>query len=252
MDVYENPFYYEVAFGFRDIAKEVEFFEECIRKFSKTKVKRVLEIACGPSPYMLELIKRGYAFAGLDISKAMLHYTSEKARKSGVKIEVIHADMRNFRVKESFDFAFCMLGSLAVETNSEFLSHLDSVASCLNRGGLYLLDGAICFDWTKLGGESWTVIKNGLVINVNWETVPISLTEQKVLDKLTLEVIGEGKAKVFRTERISKLIFPQEFLELVNKNGKFEFLGWFNNFNLEQPVEKAERLSRPITLLRKR
>jgi len=113
------------------------------------------------------------------------------------------------------------------------------------------LEGAICFDWTRLGGESWTVIKNGLVINVSWETVPISLTDQKVLDKLTLEVIGEGKAKVFRTERISKLIFPQEFLELVDKNGKFEFLGWFNNFDLEQPVEKAERPSRPITLLRK-
>lgn len=119
-EVYENPFYYGVAFGFRNIAKEVDFLEECIKRFSKIRVKRVLDIGCGPSPYMLELVKRGYSFAGLDIGRAMLDYSLEKASMAGVEIEVIHADMRNFRVKESFDFAFCMLCSLNVETNSEF------------------------------------------------------------------------------------------------------------------------------------
>ncbi|MBS7637192.1 class I SAM-dependent methyltransferase [Candidatus Bathyarchaeota archaeon] len=117
---------------------------------------------------MLELFKRGYSFAGLDISKPMLNYSLEKAKKAGVKIEVIHADMRNFNTKKSFDFAFCTLGSLTVETNKELLSHLDSVAACLEKGSLYLLDGGIQFDWTKLGSESWTVIKDGLVINVAW------------------------------------------------------------------------------------
>jgi len=24
-------------------------------------------------------------------------------------------------------------------------------------------------------------------------------------------------------------------------NGEFEFIGWFNNFDLEQPLEKAEK-----------
>ena len=37
-DVYGNPFYYDIAFGFRDIVKEVNFFEECIKRFSKVKV----------------------------------------------------------------------------------------------------------------------------------------------------------------------------------------------------------------------
>jgi SAM-dependent methyltransferase len=252
LDVYENPYYCDVSFGFRDIAKEVDFFEECIRKYSKVKVKRVLDIGCGPSPYMLELVKRGYAFTGLDISKPMLDYSLEKARKAGITIGVIHADMRKFRVKENFDFAFCMLGSLEVETNSEFLSHLDSVATCLSQGGLYLLDSGIQFDWTKLGGESWTVIKDRLIINVAWGMAPLNFVEQKVVEKITLEVIEGGKAKVLKTEKVGKLIFPQEFLELVNRNGKFEFLGWFNNFDLEQPLEKAERFNRPVTLLRKR
>ncbi|MBS7621046.1 hypothetical protein KEJ32_02880 [Candidatus Bathyarchaeota archaeon] len=48
--------------------------------------------------------------------------------------------------------------------------------------------------------------------------------------RITLEVIEDGKTKVLITEKVGKLIFPQEFLELLNKNNKFEFVGWFNNF----------------------
>jgi SAM-dependent methyltransferase len=222
-DVYENPFYYDVAFGFRDIAKEVDFFEECIRRFSKIRVRRVLDIGCGTSPYMLELVRRGYFFTGLDISKAMLTYSLEKAKKAGIGIEVIHADMHNFRVKRKFDFAFCMLGSLMVETNGELLTHLDSVAACLNQGGLYLIDGGIQFDWTKLGRESWTVMKDELIINVDWGVTPINYVEQRVVERITLEVIEEGKKKVLRNERMCKLIFPQEFLELLGRNGNLSF-----------------------------
>jgi SAM-dependent methyltransferase len=251
-DVYENPFYYDVAFGFRDIAKEVDFFEECIRRFSKIRVRRVLDIGCGTSPYMLELVRRGYFFTGLDISKAMLTYSLEKAKKAGIGIEVIHADMHNFRVKRKFDFAFCMLGSLEVETNDELLTHLDSVAACLNKGGLYLIDNSIQFDWTKLGGESWTVMKDELIINVDWSVAPINYVKQKVVERIILEVIEGRKKKVLRNERVCKLIFPQEFLELLGRNGKFEFLGWFNSFDLEQPLEKAEKFNRPITLLRRK
>jgi len=252
LDLYDSPFYYEVAFGFRDISKEVDFFEQCIKKFSKIKVRKVLDIGCGPSPYMLELRKRGYAFSGLDLSKAMLDYSLEKARKAGMGVEMIHADMRNFKTKEKFDFVFCMLGSIAIESNRDFLSHLDSVAACLRSGGLYLIDASINFDWTSLGSQSWTVIKNGLTVNVTWESVPINLVEQKIIDRVIAEVIENGRRRVFKTEKIDKVVFPQEFLELVEENGKFVFLGWYNNFSLAEPLEKAKRINRPVTLLSKK
>jgi hypothetical protein len=51
---------------------------------------------------------------------------------------------------------------------------------------------------------------------------------------------------------VGKMIFPQEFLELVEKNGKFEFLGWYNSFNLAESLEKAKKINRPITLLRRK
>jgi len=252
LSIYDNPFYYDVAFSFRDISKEVGFFERCFRKFSKIEVKKVLDIGCGPSPYMMELAKRGYAFAGLDLSKPMLEYSLKKARKAGIKIKTIHADMRNFKAGEKFDFAFCMLGSVESESNEDFLSHLDSVASCLKSGGIYLIDAAVQFDWTRVGSENWTVIKDGLVVNVSWSATPINYVEQKEIEKVAVEAVENGKAKIFRNEKIGKIIFPQEFLELVEKNGKFEFVGWYNNFDLTQPLEKTTRFNRPMTVLRRK
>jgi len=252
-NLYDNPYYYELAFSFRDIGKEVDFFERCIKKFSKISVKEVLDVACGPNPYMPELVKRGYAFTGLDLSDAMLKHSMDKAKKAGIKAKMIHADMRTFRTGEKFDFVFCMLGSIAVESTGDFLSHLDSVAGCLRKGGLYLIDGSVNFDWTGLGSQSWTIVKEGLTVNVSWEPVPINLVQQKIIDRCTVEVIEEGrKTKVFRTERLDKIIFSQEFLELVEKNGKFEFVGWFNNFSLAEPLENAKKINRPMTLLRRK
>ncbi|HVP92620.1 MAG TPA: class I SAM-dependent methyltransferase [Acidobacteriota bacterium] len=252
LSIYDNPFYYDVAFSFRDICKEVDFFERCFRKFSKIKVKKVLDIGCGPSPYMMELAKRGYAFTGLDLSKAMLEYSLKKARKAGIKIKTIRADMRNFKTWEKFDFAFCMLGSVEAESNKDFLSHLDSVAACLKSGGIYLIDAAVQFDWTRAGSENWTVIKDGLMVNVSWSATPINYVEQKEIERLTVEAIENGKTKILRTEKTGKIIFPQEFLELIEKNGRFEFVGWYNNFDLTQPLEKATRFNRPMTVLRRK
>lgn len=251
MSLYENPCYYDLAFSFRDIKEEVNFFEQCIKKFSKIKVEKVLEIGCGPSPYLLELAKRGYVFTGLDMSKKMLEYSVEKAEKAKIEIETIHADMCSFKCKDKFDFVFCMLGSIAAKSNKDFLSHLSAVSDCLNKGGLYLIDGAANFNWVQLSKENWTILKEDLTINVTWEEIPVNFVEQKVLERCTVEAIKDEETKILKEETIVKVTFPQEFLELVNKNKQLEFIGWYNNFDLTQPLDKATKFSRPITLLRR-
>jgi len=54
MNLYKNPKYYEIAFSFRNIPQEVDFFESAIKKFSKIKVKKVFELASGNSPYLVD------------------------------------------------------------------------------------------------------------------------------------------------------------------------------------------------------
>ena len=140
LNLYDYPRYYEIAFSYRNIEKEVDVMEECIRRFSKIPVYRVLDLACGPAPHLEEFTRRGYEYVGLDINESMLDYAKKKAEALGVKAVFVKADMKNFTLREPVDFAFTMLGSLYVKTTEDILNHSNSVARALKPGGLYLLD----------------------------------------------------------------------------------------------------------------
>jgi SAM-dependent methyltransferase len=253
MSLYKTPYYYDVAFGFRDISKEVDFFEQCIRTYSKIPVKDVLEIACGPSPYMIELAKCGYSFTGLDNSREMLDYSMENAKKEGIAMKTIHADMREFETISKFDFAFCMLGSLSFESNQAYQSHLKSMAKCLRQGGLYLIDGSIFATWPeKFEGEEWSITKKGLTIDVKYEVNHLDLSNQMITEIITLTIREDDKTKIIKEETKLKFLLLTELLQMITKNRQFEFIGRFNNFDINQPLEQATKINRPMTLLRKK
>jgi len=155
-ELYDNPKYYEIAFSFRDIPAEVDVFEECSRHFSQIPVRSVLELGCGNSPHMEELIKRGYQYSGLDLSEAMLGYSREKALRIGAEVNLIHGDMIDFSLATKVDFVYVLLGSLCAKSTSELRTHFNSVAQALKKGGLYLLDWCVQYDppWESEGGES--------------------------------------------------------------------------------------------------
>ena len=155
-ELYNYPRYYELAFSYRDLKSEVDVLEECIRRYSRISVRRVLDIGCGPAPHLEELARRGYEYVGLDINDAMLDYARRKAEALGVAATFIKADMRNFSLEKPVDFAFTMLGSLYAKTTDDILSHLNSVARALNPGGLYFLDWCINFQWGEGLGEPQT------------------------------------------------------------------------------------------------
>ena len=72
-----------------------------------------------------------------------------------------------------------------------------------------------------------------------------------VRNTLSANIDDEGKMLELETIDVVRTIFPQEFLLLVEKSKNFEFVGWWNNWNLGEPIEKAVRITRPITLLRR-
>ncbi len=252
LNLYDYPRYYEIAFSYRDIRKEVDVMEECIRCFSKIPVRRVLDLACGPAPHLEEFARRGYEYVGLDINKSMLDYAGRKARAIGIKAIFVKADMKNFALGKPVDFAFTMLGSLYVKTTEDILNHLNSVAKALKPGGLYLLDWCINFQWGEaLEPQSWTIEEQGVKIEVLFTSEIVNRAAQLCRNKIAVNVNDHGKNLYLETIEVSRVIFPQEFLLLLEKSGKFEFIGWWNNWNLEEPIDGVERVSRPITLIRR-
>ena len=257
MDIYKNPLYYEIAFSFFDVKKQVDTFELIIKEFSKIRVKRFFDVACGPSLQLREVAKRGYEAVGLDLAPHMLRYLSETAKEDGLRIETVQADMCNFRLDKKVDFAFIMMGSLVVRSNEQFINHLDSVAYSLKRGGLYFIQNKIV-DWTGTAEQSWTMEKGGISVKTTYScTYWKDVLNQIYTEKGVLEVNDNGQTQRLLSEQDLKFVFPQEFKALVKLHSKFEFLGWWEGTEsawfLDKPLEKAKPLSNMnMVLLRKK
>src|SRR4030095_387926 len=124
-----------------------------------------------------------------------------------------------------------------------------SVARVLKRGGLYLLDGVVWFKLLSDNKQSWTMRKSRLVVNTTSLAEIIHLLTEMYHEFLTLRISDHGKEKTIESRVPLKFFFPQEFLSLVQCHSKFQFLGWFNNFNLHE-IAKAN--GRQIVILRRR
>ncbi len=251
--VYDNPKYYEIAFSFRDIPAEVDLFEECFRRFSQIPVKSVLELGCGNSPHMEELVKRGYQYNGLDLSKAMLEYSREKASRIGAQVNLIEGDMIDFSLETKVDFVYVLLGSLCAKSTSELITHFNSVAKVLKKGGLYFLDWCVQYEtpFETEGGDSWEIEREGIKVKytVSWKA--INRVEQTFVETQILEVNDHGEKLNAVEKGVKKAIYPQEFLCFVSSSKHFEFVGWWNNWDLGQPLERANKIDRPIALIRR-
>ena len=250
-EVYRNPKYYEIAFSYRDIAAEVDVLEQVMKQYSHIPVKAVLELGCGPAPHLGELARRGYKYIGLDLSPAMLAYAQGKANAIHATARFVQADMTGFELAEQVDFAFVLLGSLQMRSSADLVSHFDSVSRVLKLGGLYFLYWCVDFTPSQASTESWEMVRGQVKVITTVQSKLIDPVEQIFEESLTLDVDDDGIEKVFQEPAVGRHIYPQEFLLFVAARSDFEFMGWWNNWDLSQPLGQTEEISRPITILRK-
>ena len=250
-EVYQSPKYYEIAFSFRDIPAEVDVFEALIKQHSQIPVSRVLELGCGPALHLAELARRGYTYVGLDQSRPMLAYARQKADAIQASAQFHVASMLDFWLAEPVDFAFVLLGSLYAKNTTELLSHFDAVGQALKRGGLYLLDWCVQFTPAAARTESWEMVKDEITVKTTYQVKPINPVEQTVEEIITQEIEDTGAQAVLREVLIKRNIYAQEFLLLMANRSDFEFVGWWNNWDLTQPLDGTQAINRPITVVRK-
>jgi len=250
--IYDQAKYYEIAFSFIDPKKQGDLFEQCIKKYSKIKVEAILDLACGTALQLREMAKRGYKAIGLDASARMLDYLKKESLQEGVKIETVKADMNNFTLKQKVDFAYIMMGSIVYTKNNDLLlSHLNSIADCLNSGGLYLIEN-LNINWANpkfWKPQTWTMKQGKIKVKTTFQLVPKNLLVQTVIQTIKLEVDDNGKKMKFMDKDEVKIISPEEFKLLVEKNGKFEFVGFFER---EKVKLLKEISSNNIALLRRK
>lgn len=251
-EVYKQAEYYEIAFSFIESKKQADLFENFIKNYSKIKVKKILDLACGTSLQLRELAKRNYLAIGLDCNQDMIGYLKRESSREGLKVEVVRGDMNKFQLEQKVDFAYIMMGSIIyVRNNDLFFSHLDSVANSLNKGGLYLIEN-LAINWADpsfFKSQSWTMKRGGIKVKTIYRISPKNALKQIVVQELRMEVNDHGKKMTYEDRDELKIIFPEEFKLLVEKNGKFEFIDYF-----ERERVKVLKMISPdnIALLRKK
>lgn len=250
MKIYDYPKYYEIAFSFRNIKKEVDFLEAAIKKYSRAKVQTVLELASGNSPYLKELNKRGYRYMGLDSSAAMIRYAKNKARALRAHAVFIKGDMGKFSLTRKADIAIVLSGSLyGVKTDKAFLRHLHSVSRALRKGGLYLLDGVVKFFPGNVEKQSWIMKKGGIVIKTTYFSRIVNKKNNLCDESILLEIMENGEKTRLEQHAMKKSYPLQRFLDLVKQQGDFEIVGSFSDFSIHK---KPRKNARNILLLRKK
>ncbi|MGH3420998.1 MAG: class I SAM-dependent methyltransferase [Streptosporangiaceae bacterium] len=180
--IYDEPELYELACAYRDIPAEVSALQAwCATHFTGAPgaVGSVLELAAGPAEHARELARRGLRATALDWSAAMCGYAAGQAKAAGVPLDVVEADMRDFRVAAPdgaqvlFDAAITMLNSAChLFTLDDLVRHLIAVRASLVAGGLYIVELAHPADFfapEPRTSSEWTVDgPDGLRAEVHW------------------------------------------------------------------------------------
>ena len=99
--------------------------------------ERVLDLCCGIGRHSAEFANRGFDVTGVDLST---HYL-EQAKRRCPEIELVHADMREFRREGAFALAVNLYTSLGnFEDPADDARVLGNLAACLRPGGQAVIE----------------------------------------------------------------------------------------------------------------
>ena len=252
-EFYRSPEYYDIAFDLKRKA-ETDFLEACFTRYARGRVRHVVDIACGTGHHTLRLVRRGYRVIGLDLSPESIGYLRRKAAAEGLAVKGVVGDMTAFRLAEPVDAAICMQDSQGhLLTNEALLAHLRAVAANLRPGGVYIFDRLILNRWaTPHLRWVWTRRRGGITVRTTFRSLDDYDPVRQVCDELMrFEITENGSRRVVEQRHKTRIVFPQELRVLVDLAGGLEFAGWFSNFSLRRPLERARGALMMISVLRR-
>jgi len=100
-----------------------------------------LDIACGTGALSIKITSEGILSEGLDYSSEMIKSARNNAETANLDIEFYHADMRSFRLNNTYDLITCTYDSINhLLSIDEWKQTFSSVKTHLNDNGLFVFD----------------------------------------------------------------------------------------------------------------
>ena len=128
-------------------------------------VRSACDVACGTGSTAVALAQRGIRMFAVDLSPGMCRAAREKARRAGVRVRVIPADMREFRLPEPVDLVTCEFDALNHVPEERDLARVArAVSRALRPGGHFYFDVNNSLAFRKLWAVTWWIERDGVAV----------------------------------------------------------------------------------------
>ena len=135
--------YYDALYYEKDYEEECDYLESLFTRFSRIRVRRILDVACGTGGHAIPLAKRGYDILARDLSGNMIELARKKIQtaKLGDRIRLKKLDMRSFEEAGKFDACICMFAAIGyLSEQDQVLDAFRTMRRYMKAGGLLVFD----------------------------------------------------------------------------------------------------------------
>lgn len=254
-NVYQRAYYYDIAFK-RDVSREVDFIAAVYRQQTGKALQSVLDIACGPGYHARTAARRGIRAIGLDLRPEMVAFARDQALAEGVEVTWLAADMRHFQLESPVDMALSMFDGLdALLTNEEIIQHFQTIAANLQPAGLYLIDLTHPRDNAvqDYGSFHYSGERDGVAVDIVWATnqPAYDIVSGVAQVEIEMTIKQNGSVQTISDTAQERLLLPQEIKLLAERAEVLTVVGWYGDFDLNQPLDHSPASRRMITILQK-
>lgn len=229
--------YYDKIYHQKNYKKEAEFIHKAIKKYSKVRGRKLLDIPIGTGKHSVLLRKFGYKVVGADISTDMLKIAKTKLKG----IRLVKANMKDFNLEEKFDALICMFSSINYNRNYKNLkSTLKNFHNHLQKGGILIFDVGFYPFKSKLSPLIETYLSKDLQIARFAESTKRG---NKVIIKFVMVIKKGDKIKILRDEHKLGYLNPRSIKKIMESAGFKTFV--FNGFTFKS-YRYNKKSDRPV------
>lgn len=242
--IYDHPDLYDLAFAWRDPAREWRKILALIHTVGCPWPRRVLDLACGTSLLAPVAIVSGCAWRGIDPSPTMR--AGARGRAPAARFEA--GTLLDSAPGPRADLVLNLLGCLYLDDH-QLESHLALVARCLVPGGCYLLEWPALHDPISDHHDRWRVRSDdtAMVCDFAIEALP----GRRMREVMRLRGWRSGSVVRCREEHVSRCWSAEELARRIRAQGDFDLLGIWNDGSPKRPLPRpaGEPITRPMWVL---
>lgn len=255
--VYDLPEIYDIAFGYRDVAREARVLLRWYADFAgRPPPRRVVELACGPGAHALAFARLGAEVIAIDRGDSMCLYAERAAQAANLDVEVICADMTDFSVSAPCDLAISMLDSVShLTTLDQMINHLRGVRAALRPGGLYIAEMAHPGDFMTRRPRTvtrWVQRRGDTQVRIAWGA------DGDAFDPTTQMGLATVLLRVTNAQGIRTLVDQVEYrrwtrveVEAAARLAGLEAAAWFGALDADVPFDNEPGSWRMVPVLRR-